>query len=103
MIKFDEELLTELGLESLSSTDRASLIAQMESSLELRVGEALATLMSEAELVEFEKIYEHGDEAAVLRWLEDTCPDYAEAVHAAFADLKCEVRRLAPSILRPSK
>jgi hypothetical protein len=40
-----------------------------------------------------------GDEEAALAWLTATCPDYADAVNAAFIDLKSEVKRLAPLIV----
>jgi Protein of unknown function (DUF5663) len=50
MIKLDQELLAELGLGGLLPQARRALLEQMYSDLELRVGSALASLMTDAEL-----------------------------------------------------
>ena len=98
MIKIDKALLVELGVTDLSAADEKLLLGQMYETLERRVGEALAGLMSDVQLNEFEQYFEAHDDKGAFRWLEANFPDYKEIVAAAFADLKEEVRAAAPSI-----
>lgn len=99
MIKLDRSLLAELGLADLPPAEQNLLLGQMYETLEMRVGMALAGLMSDTHLDEFEHLIDRADEGGALRWLEVNFPDYKEVVAAAFSDLKAEVRAVASAII----
>lgn len=103
MIKLDDDLLRELGLEALPAEEKKKLLAHIYETLEMRVGMKLAEQMSEAQLSEFEQFIDRNDESGALRWLEGNFPNYKDVVAAEFETLKQEVSQTAPQILASSQ
>jgi len=99
MIKLDDNLLTELGLQSLPAEDKKALLRHIYETLEMRVGTTLARQMTDAQLDEFESFINNNDEAGALRWLETNFPNYKDVVAQEFEVLKAEVRQSAPQIM----
>lgn len=99
MIKLDDNLLTELGLQALPAEDKKSLLKHIYETLEMRVGTTLARQMTDAQLDEFESFINANDEAGALHWLETNFPNYKDVVAHEFEQLKSEVRQAAPHIL----
>ena len=102
MIKLDDDLLKELGLDGLPAEEKKKFLAHLYETLEMRVGMKLAEQMSDAQLSEFEQFIDRNDEAGALRWLETNFPNYKDVVAAEFEKLKAEVKQLAPQILASS-
>lgn len=102
MIKLDDDLLKELGLDALPPNEKKKLLAHIYETLEMRVGMKLAEQMSEAQLNEFEGFITTNDEAGALRWLETNFPNYKDVVSAEFEALKAEIKQVAPQILANS-
>ncbi len=100
MIKIDESLLQEIGLNSLSSDDKNSLLKHIYETLEMRVGVRLADQMTQQQLDEFEKYFEAKDDVGAFNWLETNFPNYKEIVQEEFDKLKVEVKASVPSILQ---
>jgi hypothetical protein len=100
VIKINDALLIELGLDALPTHLKKLMLKQIYSSLELRVGTVLAGQMTDKQLDEFEELIEGGEEDEALRWLEANFPDYKETVQDQFRSLKDEIRTAAPAILR---
>lgn len=103
MIKLDDNLLQEIGLNSLSPDDKKKMLAHIYETLEMRVGMELAKQMSDAQLSEFEQFINRNDEAGALRWLETNFPNYKDVVAAEFDKLKNEIRQVAPQIVASSQ
>jgi len=99
MIKLDDNLLTELGLQSLPAEEKRALLRQIYETLEMRVGTTLARQMTDAQLDEFESFINNNDEAGALRWLESNFPNYKDVVSQEFEVLKGEVMQAAPQIV----
>ena len=99
MIQINNNLLVELGLSSLSEEDKKSLLAKIYETLELRVGQTLASQMSEAQLNEFDRYFEAKDEKGAFVWLETNFPNYKEIVQKEFDALKQELSQSVPQIL----
>jgi hypothetical protein len=99
MIKLDDNLLAELGLQALSPDDKKRMLTHVYETLEMRVGMELAKQMSDAQLNEFEEFINRNDEAGALRWLETNFPNYKDVVQAEFEKLKMEIRQVAPQIV----
>jgi uncharacterized protein DUF5663 len=99
MIKLDDDLLRELGLDGLPDEEKKKFLAHIYETLEMRVGMKLAEQMSDAQLAEFEQFIDRNDEAGALKWLESNFPNYKDVVAEEFEKLKGEVRQLAPQIL----
>lgn len=99
MIKLDDNLLTELGLQSLPAEEKRALLKQIYETLEMRVGTTLARQMTDAQLDEFESFINNNDEAGALHWLETNFPNYKDVVSQEFEMLKGEIRQAAPQIV----
>lgn len=99
MIKLDDNLLTELGLQSLPAEEKKALLRQIYETLEMRVGTTLARQMTDAQLDEFESFINNNDEAGALHWLETNFPNYKDVVAQEFEMLKGEIRQAVPQIL----
>lgn len=99
MIKLDDNLLAELGLQALPAEEKKNLLKHIYETLEMRVGTTLAQQMTDAQLDEFEGFINSNDEAGALRWLETNFPNYKDVVAHEFENLKHEVRQAAPQIL----
>ena len=92
MIKLDRELLEDLGLGFLEVWQMNAFLTTMYSELEFRVGEALAAVMTDRQLSEFEGFIDRKDEAGALGWLQANFPDYPETVRDVLQILKSEIR-----------
>lgn len=99
MIKLDDNLLTELGLQALPAEDKKALLKHIYETLEMRVGTTLARQMTDSQLDEFESFINANDEAGALHWLETNFPNYKDVVAHEFEQLKNEVRQASPHIL----
>jgi succinate dehydrogenase flavin-adding protein (antitoxin of CptAB toxin-antitoxin module) len=102
MIKIDNSLLQELGLDMLPDEEKDSLLKHIYETLEMRVGMRLADQMSNEQLDEFEQYFEAKDDAGAFRWLETNFPNYKEVVQEEFDKLKAEVHQSAPQIIAAS-
>jgi hypothetical protein len=102
MIKIDNSLLQELGLDRLPDDEKDSLLKHIYETLEMRVGMRLADQMSNEQLDEFEQYFEAKDDAGAFRWLETNFPNYKDVVQEEFDKLKGEVHQSAPQILSAS-
>lgn len=100
MIKIDNALLIEMGLDALSADLKKLMRQHIYDSLEMRVGNFLAGRMTNEQLNEFEELTKDHNEGDALRWLEANFPDYKETVQDQFRSLKDEIRTAAPEILR---
>ena len=98
MLKIDDSLLQELGLNQLPLEEKDLLIAQIYEQLELRVGTKLADAMSDEQLREFEKFVDGEDEAGALSWLSKNFPDYPRVVQAELEQLKSELKEQSSQI-----
>ncbi|HKR82187.1 MAG TPA: DUF5663 domain-containing protein [Candidatus Saccharimonadales bacterium] len=99
MIKLNDDLLQELGLNALPLEEKKRMLAHIYETLEMRVGMKLAQQMTDQQLDEFEQFIKNNDEAGALHWLETKFPHYKEVVSSEFENLKVEIRQVAPQIL----
>jgi len=99
MFKLDDNFLAELGLAELPAEEKKKMLAHIYETLELRVGMKLAENMSDAQLDEFEKLMETGNESGALTWLESNVPNYKDVVASELEVLKNEIKQTAPMIL----
>ena len=103
MFKLDDNFLAELGLAELPAEEKKKMLAHIYETLELRVGMKLAENMSDAQLDEFEKLMDTGNESGALAWLETNVPNYKDVVASELATLKAEIAATAPQILAASQ
>ena len=103
MIKFNDELLIELGLGDLPHEEKTKMKAHIYETLETRVGFRLAGNMTDQQLNEFESFINQKDESGAFKWLEDNFPNYKDVVAEEFEKLKQEIRQIAPQIIESSR
>lgn len=75
MFALDSTFLSEAGITGLSAAAERSLLQRIHSEVESRVGQRLAAGLSDAQLVEFERINGRDDEF-VRAWLTVHSPHY---------------------------
>ncbi len=98
MLKIDDSLLQELGLDQLPLEEKDLLISQIYEQLEIRVGTKLADAMSDEQLQEFEKFVDSEDEEGALAWLSENFPDYPKVVQSELESLKEELKQQSDQI-----
>lgn len=98
MLKIDNDLLKEIGLDDLPFEEKDLLLAQIREQLELRVGTKLADAMSDAQLDEFEQFIDKEDEQGALSWLSQNFPDYPQVVRGELEQLKEELKQQSAQI-----
>lgn len=103
MLKIDNSLLVEIGLDSLPEAEKNSFLKHVYETLEMRVGIRLADQMTNEQLDEFEQYFEAKDDAGAFKWLETNFPNYKDIVQEEFDKLKTEVAQSAPQILAASQ
>jgi len=103
MIKFNDELLIELGLKELPDDEKTKMKAHIYETLETRVGFRLAGNMTDQQLNEFENFINQKDESGAFKWLETNFPNYKDVVAEEFEKLKQEIKQIAPQIIESSK
>lgn len=103
MLKIDNSLLVEIGLDTLPEAEKNSFLKHIYETLEMRVGIRLADQMSNEQLDEFERYFEAKDDAGAFKWLETNFPNYKDIVQQEFDKLKAEVAQTAPQILAASQ
>ncbi len=99
MIKLDNDLLQELGLQVLPEEEKKKMLAHIYETLEMRVGMELAKQMTDDQLNEFGQFIDRNDEPGALQWLETNFPNYRDVVASEFDKLKLEVKQVAPQII----
>jgi hypothetical protein len=98
-LALDDAFLADVGLADLPADQRAELVAHIIDTLQERVGTRLAAGLTDAQLAEFERLMESGDQAAALTWLETNAPDYQTVTRSTLDELKTELRTNAHQIL----
>ena len=91
MITIGPELLEDVGLGELPRETGRAVLRGFYEELEHRVGVRLADRMTDAQLDEFEALFEAGDDKGAFAWLESSFPDYKLVVAAEFDRLKGEL------------
>jgi hypothetical protein len=103
MIKLDENLLQELGLDALPKEEKGGFLKHIYETLEMRVGTRLAEKMTEAQMTEFEQYIQNNDEQGAFHWLEANFPNYKEVVAEEFEKLKGEIKGVSADIVAASQ
>ena len=103
MFKLNNDLLIELGLDSLPTDEKNKMLNHIYETLEMRVGVRLANQMTDQQLDEFETFIDRNDEPGALKWLETNFPNYKDVVADELEKLKGEIRQVAPQIVAASQ
>lgn len=102
MIKLDDAFLRDVGLDTLPPDEKPLMLAHVYETVEMRVGMAIATSMTDRELDEFEAIIDEGDETEAATWLQTHCPRHSEIVKQHLEAVRIELRASAEQILAAS-
>jgi len=68
MYRFDDRFLQSVGLSEMSDDQKETFLDYAQEQFEIKVGEAISSVMNEAQLEEFDKITD-ADPAIVQGWL----------------------------------
>jgi len=77
MFQLDDNLLEELGLGSLPAEQKTPFLQTIYERLEYKVGLRLSEGMTEAQLIEFESIFDR-NETVITNWLSANAPNYQQ-------------------------
>jgi succinate dehydrogenase flavin-adding protein (antitoxin of CptAB toxin-antitoxin module) len=91
MFQLDDNFLVSLGLGSMPAEEKDAFLEYVYAELEDRVGTELSKDLSDAQLEEFEKLVEQGDQSVVTQWLGEHCPNYKGVVKQEIENLRTEI------------
>lgn len=89
-MQFDENFLQEMGLSAMPADKKQDFLNYVQEELEVRIGERIARVLTEAQLQEFDSLTETAD---VAKWLEKNRPDYREIVSRTIAEMKQAIQQ----------
>lgn len=87
-MRVDEEFMNEVGLAEMPAAHKEAFMEQAEEELEVRVGQNIGALLSDAQIAEFEQI---SDVEQAAGWLNVHVPNYREIVAQVFQGFKKEL------------
>ena len=96
-MNFTPELLTKLGI-NLSTDDQASLLSELQATLQERVGLAIFDLLDDDEASTLLTLQEKGDDSAIAEWILANVPEYSELVQDEYDILVGELAEKASAI-----
>jgi TRAP-type C4-dicarboxylate transport system substrate-binding protein len=99
----DENFLYETGVyDGLTAEQRAAFLKLSKEELDRRVGDELATHLTDAQLAEFEAFMSQGADGATqaITWLTQILPDYQKIVLQTLGELKSDIITNRSSITR---
>lgn len=77
-VQIDEELLDELGFGDFPELEKEAILTKMLQHLELRMGMRVADMLSEDQLIEFNKLTDAGKDEEAQKWIREAVPNYEE-------------------------
>jgi len=98
MIRLDQKLIVELGLQSLPADHKSKLLQAIYDELEIRVGTAITEQMTDYQVSDFARYTVDANQAEALSWLEENIPHYKEIVAEEFEKLRNEISALRDEI-----
>ena len=97
-MNFTPELLTKLGI-NLSHDDQASLLNELQTTLQERVGLALFDLLDDDEANTLLALQESGDDNAISEWIVINVPEYSDVVQDEYDILVGELAEKASALV----
>ena len=97
-MNFTPELLTNLGI-NLSTDDQASLLDELQTTLQERVGLAIFDLLDDDEANTLLALQEKGDDKAISNWIAANVPEYSDVVQDEYDILVGELAEKASALV----
>lgn len=89
MIRIDDDFMREVGLDDMPAEEKTAFMQDAEEELEVRIGQKIGGMLTEAQLNEFEMMT---DAVVAAEWLEENVPDYREIAEGIFEEFKAEIK-----------
>ncbi len=99
MINLDDDFLAEVGLADLPEVERTPFLAQVNETLEVRVGSRLAERLTDEQLSQFDNALKSGGKAAAKAIMERMLPNHSQVAAEEFRSLKSEILQSSRQIL----
>jgi len=96
-MNFTPELLAELGIK-LSASDEASLLNELNTTYQERVGLAIFDLLNDEEAEALIALQEHGNDKVIADWIGVNVPEYQEVVEDEYTLLVAELADKVPAL-----
>ena|SRR5690349_17939864 len=91
-MEIDQNLVKELGAESLSPEMQAEVVGQFYGNLNERMSVAFAETLSPEQLETFNKITETEGEEKAVDWVVENVPNYDQIFEKEYNELKEEIK-----------
>lgn len=95
----NKSLVADLDLRQFDKSHRDTIIKNIYKQLEDRVGDQVATIVSDKQFAEFEGILAQTNEEKINQWLDHNVPNYADITVSILDQLKQEVAANPTSFL----
>ncbi|MEO7364310.1 MAG: DUF5663 domain-containing protein [Candidatus Saccharimonadales bacterium] len=96
-MNFTPEILAELNI-NLGEAEQASLLDELNSTLQERVGLAIFDLLDDNDAEALVALQEHGNDKVIADWITTNIPDYQEVVADEFNLLVMDLVDKAPAL-----
>lgn len=87
-MRIDDKFMNEVGLEAMPAEEKRAFMEQAEEEFEVRVGQNIGALMTDAQLEAFDQIT---DPSEAADFLDEFVPDYRNIVLGIFEAFKKEL------------
>lgn len=87
-MRVDEDFLEEVGLGEMPEDEKTAFMKHAREELEMRVGQSISSILTDAQLAEFDEIE---DDEAAADWLQENAPNYRDIVLNVFKSFKREI------------
>lgn len=87
-----EEIISELGLQSLPADMQDKMVDTVYQTFNMRVGMALSDKLSDEQLDTFNELSQKGDDE-LNSWIEQNIPDYASVVANEMQSVIAEIKQ----------
>ena len=98
MVKIDEDLLKELGLEGLNEQEKQDVYARFYKTLENKVGMRVARELNEEQLEKFEEYSSKHNDEETAEWIKQAVPNYEQIVTEEFETMKTEIKDMQKGV-----
>ncbi len=92
-----EEIISELGLQSLPADVQDKMVDTIYQTFNMRVGMALSDKLSDEQLNMFNELSQKGDDE-LSNWIEQNIPDYANVVADEMQAVLAEIKQSAQNM-----
>ena len=97
-VQLDEELLKDLGFDKFPEEEKRAILTTMVQNLEMSMGLRVAEILSDEQLLEFNKLIGEGKDSEAQQFLRDNVANYEEIAREELQKYKDVVKGITSEV-----